>query len=58
MAQEEGNDEAEMQILGIIKREKEWAFWHWLQYSMPSKSEGSVSLVQVEDDEGNIEVFS
>jgi exonuclease III len=58
VAQEEENAEAERQILGIIKREKERAFWRRLRYAMASKSGGSVRSVQVEDAEGNIEVFS
>lgn len=59
VAQEEENEEAERQILGVIKREKERAIWRWLtRYAMASKSGGSVRLVQVEDADGNIEVFS
>ena len=58
MAREEDNDEAERQILGSIKRERERAFWRRLRYAMSSRTGGSVQAVQVEDDDGNIEVYS
>ncbi len=48
----------EHQLLGIIKREKERLFWRKLKYTMGKKSGGSVQAVQVEDTEGNIDVFN
>jgi hypothetical protein len=34
VAREEEDEEAERQILGIIKREREQAFWRCLKYMM------------------------
>jgi hypothetical protein len=56
-ARERGDEMAEHQLLGIIKREKERLFWRKLKHTMGKKSGGSVQAVQVEDTEGNIEVF-
>ncbi len=58
MAREEEDEEAERQILGIIKREQEQAFWRRLKYMMKKQTGGSVQLVQVEDENGNIEEFT
>ena len=58
MAREEEDEEAERQILGIIKREQEQAFWRRLKYTMKKQTGGSVQLVQVEDEDGNIEEFT
>ncbi len=46
------------QILGIIKRERERAFWKKVKYKLGKRSGGSVQAVQVEDEDGNTEVFS
>jgi hypothetical protein len=58
VARHKGNGDAEMQILGIIKRERERAFWRRLKLSMASWRGGSVHSVQVEDTKGNVEVLS
>ena len=58
VARQEGNEDAEQHILGIIKRERKQAFWRRLKYSMASWKGGSVHLVQVEDAEGNVKVLS
>jgi hypothetical protein len=58
VAREAENKEAENQILGIIKRERERAFWRKVKYKLGKRSGGSVQTVQVEDGEGNTEVFS
>ena len=58
VARREENEEAEKQILGIIKREHERVFWRRLKYSMAARTGGGVHSVQVEDDEGNVEVLS
>lgn len=57
-AREDDNEEAEQQILGIIKRERERAFWRRLRHTMGARSGGSVQAVQVEDENGNIETYS
>jgi hypothetical protein len=58
VAREEEDEEAERQILGIIKREREQAFWRCLKYTMKKQPGGSVQLVQVEDEDDNIEEFT
>ncbi len=55
VAREEEDEEAERQILGIIKHEWEQAFWWHLKYTIKKQTGGSVQLVQVEDEDGNIE---
>jgi hypothetical protein len=57
-AKEEGNEMAEQQILGIIKREGERSFWRRLKYKMGWSTGGSVQAVQVEDEEGNTQLFT
>jgi hypothetical protein len=57
-AKERGDDKAEMEILGIIKRERERAFWRRVKYAMKRQSGGSVWLVQVEDEEGETVEFT
>ena len=57
-AKEEGNEMAEQQILGIIKRERERSFWRRLKYKMGRSTGGSVQAVQVEDEEGNTQLFT
>ena len=57
VARHKGNEDAEQQILGIIKGEQERAFWRRLKYTMAAWTGGSVQSVQVEDTEGNVEVF-
>lgn len=58
MARDNSNEDAEEQILGIIKREHKQAFWRRIMYSMLVRSIGSVQMVQVEDGDGNVEVFT
>ena len=58
MVRQEGNEDAEKQILGIIKRERERSFWRRLKYSMDSWTGGGVHSVQVKDAEGNVKVLS
>ena len=56
-AQDKGNDEAERQILGIIKREKEQSFWRQIKYAMTKTSGGSMQVVQVEGEDGKIREY-
>jgi hypothetical protein len=50
MAQDREGDVAEHQILAIIKREKDWAFWQRLNFALGKNTRGqSVRAVQVED---------
>ena len=49
MAIDKCNDEAEKQILGIIKKEREQAFWRRIKNAMASQTGGSVQAVQVKD---------
>ena len=49
---------AEAEILGIIKRERERAFWRRVKYAMKKQSGGSVRVVQVEDGDGEMVEFS
>ena len=53
-AKEKGDTKAEDEILGIIKRERERAFWRRVKYAMKKQLGGSVRVVQVEDDEGEL----
>jgi hypothetical protein len=57
-AQEDGNKEAETQILAIIKQESEKAFWWCVKYVMKIQSGSSVRVVQVEDEDGELVAFS
>ncbi len=57
-AQEDGNKEAETQILAIIKQESEKAFWRCVKYVMKKQSGSSVRVVQVEDEDGELVAFS
>jgi len=57
-AKERGEEKAEIEILGIIKRERERAFWRQVKYVMKKQSGGSVKVVQVEDEEGEIVEFT
>jgi hypothetical protein len=46
---------AERQILKIIKWEKDWVFWQWLNYALGKHIRGqSVQAVQVEDGAGGV----
>ncbi len=54
MAQSKRNIKAEHQILGIIKREWERAFWRRLNYAMAKKSGRSVTRVQVVERDGSV----
>ena len=58
MGAEKGDEEVEKQILGIIKHERERGFWRKLKFEMGKALGGSVQTVQVEEKEGNVEVFS
>ena len=57
-AKEMGDTKVENEILGIIKRERERAFWRRVKYAMKKQSGGSVRVVQVEDDEGELVEFT
>ncbi len=57
-AKETGDETAETQILGIIKREHERSFWRRVKYKLGKQTGGSVQAVQIVDGEGNTEVFS
>ncbi len=57
-AKERGDEKAEGEILGIIKPERERAFWRRVKYAMKKQSGGSVRVVQVEDDEGELVEFA
>ena len=56
-AQDKEKDDAERQILAIIKREKEQSFWRRIKYAMKKTSGGSVQVVQVEGEEGEIREY-
>ena len=58
VVRQEENENAEKQILGIIKGERKRAFWRRLKYSMATWTGRGVHSVQVEDFEGNVEVLS
>ncbi len=50
MAQDWEDDVAERQILAIIKRENDWAFWRRLNFALGKNIHGwSIRVVQVED---------
>jgi hypothetical protein len=54
-AQEQEDKAAEHQILAIIKREKDWAFWGRLNFALGKHIHGrSVRAVQVEDGAGGV----
>jgi hypothetical protein len=48
------NHEAEKQILGIIEREKQRAFWRRLNYAMRKPQGRSVRVAQVEGEDGEV----
>jgi hypothetical protein len=53
--QEREDKAAERQILAIIKREKDWAFWQRLNFALGKHIRGrSVHAVQVEDSAGGV----
>lgn len=54
MAQSKRNSKAEHQILGIIKSERERAFWRRLNHAMAKKSGRSVTRVQVVERDGSV----
>ncbi len=55
MAQDWDDNVAECQILAIIKREKDWAFWRRLNFALAKHIHGwSVWTVQVEDGAGSV----
>jgi hypothetical protein len=54
-AQDQEDDVAECQILAIIKREKDWAFWRRLNFALGKHIRvQSVRAVQVEDGAGGV----
>jgi hypothetical protein len=54
-AQEQEDEAAELQILTIIKREKDQAFWQRLNFALGKHIRGrSVRAVQVEDGAGGV----
>ncbi len=57
-AKEEENEEAECQILALVKQECKCGFWRRVKYVMGTQHGGSVRSVQVENEEGTTEVFS
>ncbi len=57
-AKDNGEEVVENQILGIIKHEQERGFWRKLKFKMGKASGGSVQMVQVKDEDGNVESFS
>ena len=54
VAREKRNQVAEGQILAIIKRERERAFWRRLNYAMAKRSGKSVTRVQIVERDGSI----
>ena len=54
VARAKRNQLAESQILAIIKRERERAFWRRLNYSMAKRSGKSVTRVQLVERDGSI----
>lgn len=52
VARAKKNTKAEQQILEIIRREQEWAFWRRLNYSMSKKRGRGVSAIQVKHADG------
>lgn len=57
-AREAGNVEAANEIVGIMKREREQSFWRILKYVMKKQTGGSIRMVQVKDDRGEIVEFT
>ena len=57
-AKERGDEKAEAEILGIIKRERGRAFWRRVKYAMKKLAGGSVRVVQVEEGDGELVEFS
>ena len=58
-AQEREDNATECNILAIIKREKDKAFWHRLNYALGKHTHGrSVRAVQVEDSAGGVLDFN
>ena len=54
LAQDKKNRKAEEQILAIIQREKERAFWRRLNYTMGKRTGKSVTRVQVQQGDGTV----
>ncbi|KAL3776867.1 hypothetical protein ACHAWO_000595 [Cyclotella atomus] len=52
------NAKAEKQILEIIEREKQSAFWWQLNYAMRKKGGGSIRSIQIQTDEGQITEYT
>jgi hypothetical protein len=52
------NAKAEKQILEIIEREKQSAFWRQLNYAMRKKGGGSIRSIQIQTDEGQITEYT
>ena len=53
-AKSQKDEEAETQILAILQRENERAYWRRLNYSMSAHRASSAKAVQVEADDGTI----
>jgi hypothetical protein len=54
VAQIKGNEKAAKEILAIIEREKQRAFWRRMNYSMKARKGNSARIVQVQDEDGGI----
>lgn len=54
VARIKNNDKAVKEILAIIDREKQRAFWRRMNYTMKTQKGKSARIVQVQDDEGGI----
>lgn len=52
------NEKAEKDILAIIEREKQRAFWRRMNYVMKASKGKSARVVQVQDEDGGITEFS
>ncbi len=57
-AWDDGNVEAEKQILAIIRQESERAFWRCVEYVMKKQSGSSVRVVQVENEDRELVEFA
>ena len=57
-AWDDGNVEAEKQILAIIRQESERAFWRCVEYVMKKQSGSSVRVVQVKNEDRELVEFA
>ena len=58
VAQDKQDEAAERRILQIIRREKDKAFWHRLNWALGSKGGTSVNSVQVEEDGSRVSEYN